>query len=378
MINPEISAFLQERIDANDFPSAVYLVAEQGEVRFQDAIGSAVVEPDPLPARIDTVFDLASLTKVLVTGLMAATLIERGELSLDDTLSRLLPDAVENDRSAITVRQLVTHTSGLPAWKPLYLLADDNAAVTELILAEETRGSVDSVVYSDPGFILLGKMIERLTQRTLDSLFDEEIRQPLGLASWDVAFNPLRDVLLTRIAASENGNGHERRVCEELGTLNGMPPEQADRYFRSDVIWGEVHDGNAYFMGGVAGHAGLFGTAEDVLKIAMQFMPGYTALLSRETCKLFTTNFTLGMNEHRSFAFQLASTPDSTAGERMSPQSFGHLGFTGTSLWIDPIKERVFILLTNRTHSHSLPFVNINSVRRRFHDLAITALDRNK
>jgi CubicO group peptidase (beta-lactamase class C family) len=131
-------------------------------------------------------------------------------------------------------------------------------------------------------------------------------------------------------------------------------------------------------MGGVAGHAGLFGTAEDVFKIALQFLPGYTSLLKPETCELFTTNFTPGMNEHRSFAFQLASTPDSTAGRLMSPQSFGHLGFTGTSLWIDPIKERVFILLTNRTHDHRLPFTNINSVRRRFHDLAVAALDANK
>ena len=130
-------------------------------------------------------------------------------------------------------------------------------------------------------------------------------------------------------------------------------------------------------MGGVAGHAGLFSTAEEVFKIAQQFLPRFTALLKPETCELFCTNFTPGMNEHRSFAFQLASTPDSTAGTLMSPQSFGHLGFTGTSLWIDPVAERVFILLTNRTHNHALPFVNINSVRRRFHDLAIGQLDGN-
>jgi len=157
-----------------------------------------------------------------------------------------------------------------------------------------------------------------------------------------------------------------------------MPPKDGTQSaLRTRPIWGEVHDGNAYFMDCIAGHAGLFGTAEDVLKIAMQFLPRYTRLLEPDSCDLFTTNFTSGMNEHRSFAFQLASMPDSTAGKLMSPQSFGHLGFTGTSLWIDPVKERVFILLTNRTHNHPLPFVNINSVRRRFHDLAIAALDRN-
>jgi CubicO group peptidase (beta-lactamase class C family) len=130
-------------------------------------------------------------------------------------------------------------------------------------------------------------------------------------------------------------------------------------------------------MGGVAGHAGLFSTAEEVFRIALQFLPNYTKILKPETCQLFRTNFTPGMNEDRSFAFQLASTRDSSAGTRMSPESFGHNGFTGTSLWIDPIKERVFVLLTNRTHHHVLPFVNINGVRRRFHDLAIDLLDRN-
>jgi len=146
--------------------------------------------------------------------------------------------------------------------------------------------------------------------------------------------------------------------------------------WRDYQIWGEVHDGNAWFVGGVAGHAGLFSTAEEIFKVALQFLPNYTTLLKPETCSLFRTNFTKGMNEDRSFAFQLASTPDSTAGKLLSPESFGHLGFTGTSLWIDPVKERIFILLTNRTHHRSLPFANINSVRRSFHDLAADLLEK--
>ena len=190
------------------------------------------------------------------------------------------------------------------------------------------------------------------------------------------------------IAASEKGNEYEKQTCIELGYyssgVNASAEERANEppeggtpnAFRDHQIWGEVHDGNAYFMGGVSGHAGLFSTAEEVFKIALQFLPNYTTLLRPENCELFTTNFTEGLNEDRSFAFQLASTKDSTAGDLMSPQSFGHLGFTGTSLWIDPVKERIFILLTNRTHAHPLPFVNINSVRRRFHDLAITELDK--
>ena len=180
------------------------------------------------------------------------------------------------------------------------------------------------------------------------------------------------DSLRREIAASENGNEYEKQTCEEQFPEIAIPRSA----LRSHLIWGEVHDGNAYFMGGVAGHAGLFSTAEEVFKISQQFLPSYTQLLKPETCELFRTNFTKGLNEDRSFAFQLASTEGSTAGSKMSPQSFGHTGFTGTSLWIDPVKERVFVLLTNRTHNHDLPFVNINSVRRHFHDLAIDFLEK--
>jgi serine-type D-Ala-D-Ala carboxypeptidase len=123
-------------------------------------------------------------------------------------------------------------------------------------------------------------------------------------------------------------------------------------------------------MGGVAGHAGLFSTCNDVLKLAMQFLPSTTTLLKPETCQLFVKNLTEDANEHRSLGFQLASTPESTAGRRMARTSFGHLGFTGTSLWIDPDNEQIFILLTNRTHNRELPFANINHLRRQFHEIA--------
>ncbi len=141
------------------------------------------------------------------------------------------------------------------------------------------------------------------------------------------------------------------------------------------MVWGEVHDGNCYFMNGVSGHAGLFSTAEEIFKIAQQFTAETTQLLKPETCRLFRTNFTEGFNEARSIAFQLAATNASTAGEALAKDSFGHLGFTGTSLWIDPEKERIYILLTNRTHARTLPFANINDTRRRFHELAAKALD---
>lgn len=368
-MSQEIETFLSERIAAGDFPSAVYLVAERGDVVIRGALGHAVVEPERIDAKDDTIYDMASITKVLVTGLLAAQLVEQGELSLDDHVCDLLPEFQREDKHGITVEQLLTHTSRLEAWRPLYLCVADPSDVVSEIDRTRLIEAGSGVTYSDLNFILLGKIIERITDHDLDEAAYQNIFRPLGLK--DTTFNPFA-ILKKRIAASEKGNVYERQTCVEMG----FSAANADA-FRTDVIWGEVHDGNAHFMGGVAGHAGLFSTAEEVLEIAMQFLPNYSKLLTPETCELYKTNFTPGKNEHRSFSFQLASTPESTAGSKMSPQSFGHLGFTGTSLWIDPATERAFILLTNRTHHHNLPFVNINSVRRRFNDLANEFCDKN-
>ncbi|MEQ1604307.1 MAG: serine hydrolase [Pyrinomonadaceae bacterium] len=366
-----ISKFLTERIAANDFPSAVYLVAEKGEIVMHEALGHAVVEPELIAATTDTIYDLASLTKVLVSGLLAAQLAGSGELDIESPISKYLPEFQIAGKDRITVKHLLAHTSGFAAWKPFYLLVNDPteiAANVAATLLDYRTGS--RVVYSDANFILLGRIIEKLHSIPLDRVIEGEIAEPLGL--WDTRFRPAVE-LRRRIAACELGNGFERQTCID----QGYAVDSAKGQFRTDTIWGEVHDGNAYFMGGVAGHAGLFSTATEMLSIALQFMENHTFILWREDCGRFSHNFTNGMNEHRSFAFQLATTPECTAGQYMSPESFGHLGFTGTSLWIDPVKERVFILLTNRTHNHGLPFVNINSVRRKFHDLAIEFLDKN-
>lgn len=369
-----INTLLESRIGANELPSAVYLVGNEGEPVFLDALGKAVVRPESILATPSTIYDLASLTKVLVTTLLAAILIDRGEMTIDSALLDVLPESVGSAIGRATILELGTHTSGLPAWRPLYLLADDREAVLEYILGADPSPDRD-VVYSDLNFILLSFAVERLTGKRIDEAAAEFIFKPLGLK--DTGYCPSGE-LRRRIAASENGNRFERETCENEGYLASEDAKRrAERWLRKDPIWGEVHDGNAYFMDGVAGHAGLFSTASDVFFIANEFLAETTTLLKPGTCNLFSQNFTAGKAEDRSFGFQLASTKDSTAGSHLSPQSFGHLGFTGTSLWLDPIKQAIFILLTNRTHDRELPFVNINSVRRRFHDLACEALDRN-
>jgi CubicO group peptidase (beta-lactamase class C family) len=220
------------------------------------------------------------------------------------------------------------------------------------------------VIYSDLGFITLGLLLERLTGHSLSELAQKEIIGPLKLEH--TFFNP-ELALQTGIAACESGNNYEREMCEQTGA--GIYANS-----RQGVIWGEVHDGNAYFLGGAAGHAGLFSTATDLLKLAKQFLANHTTLLTPHTCELFRTNMTAGLEEARSLAWQLASTKDSTAGVALPPDSFGHNGFTGTSCWIDAQDDRVFILLTNRTHARKLPFANINAVRRQFHSLAVAEL----
>lgn len=370
LVNNQISKFLQERIDANDFPSAVYLVAEKGEILFQDALGCAVVEPERIEAKLDTIYDLASLTKVLVTGLLIAILIEQKQIAIENKIVNLIGSVESGRASDATVLQMLTHTSGFQAWKPFYLKVERRSDVLAEILRTPVTEIVN-VLYSDLNFLVLGFVAEMAYKSRLDLASFKEISEKLDLRStWFEDDLDSREI----VAASEKGNEFERRTCIEQGYLG--PADDRNNFFRSQIIWGEVHDGNAYFMGGVAGHAGLFSTAEEVFKIAQQFLPNYTTLLKPETCELFRTNFTPGLNEDRSFAFQLATTKDSTAGTMMSPESFGHLGFTGTSLWIDPVRERIFILLTNRTHYHSLPFVNINAVRRRFHDLAIDLIEK--
>ncbi len=388
----KISDFLQSRIEAKDFPSAVYLVGEKGEIIFQDALGFAVVEPEKIEARIDTIYDLASLTKVLVTGLLSAKLLEDGEISLNDKIYKFI-DLFEY---GVTFQHLLTHTSGYSAWLPFYLIGEKNwadyqnfsekigktvfekrdVAISTIKDQKQEILPDTKVIYSDLNFIGLGMFLENIygsywKQRdfNLEKIAQREIFEPLNLKN--TFFNPPKE-LQKRIAASEKGNEYEKQTCIKQGY-------DVSKYdWRENQIWGEVHDGNCYFMNGVSGHAGLFSTAEETFKIAQQFLANQTTLLKPETCELFRTNFTKGLNEARSIAFQLAETPESTASGALSKDSFGHLGFTGTSLWIEPETERIFILLTNRTHTRELPFGNINSVRRHFHELATEVLNSRK
>ncbi|MCU1287899.1 MAG: hypothetical protein JWN60_128, partial [Acidobacteria bacterium] len=369
MKNP-VSEFLQSRIEAKDFPSAVYLVAEKGEIALRGALGYAVVEPEKIKAENDTIYDLASLTKPLITGLLCAKLIENREIILSGKIAGYFPEFDTDEKREITIENLLTHTSGFAAWKPFYLNRNRNRnqnqnqnrnSKTESVLAqivsEPLINSPDSkVVYSDFNFITLGFMLEKIRGESLDIIAEKEIFAPLGLRN--TFFNPPK-ALQKRIAASEKGNVFEKQMIAERSFESEKTEVRNPKSeTRNRTVWGEVHDGNSYFLNGVSGHAGLFSTAEETFLIARQFLANQTILLNTETCRLFRTNFTENLNEARSIAFQLAATKDSTASAALAKDSFGHLGFTGTSLWIESETERIFILLTNRTHARNPPFVN--------------------
>ncbi len=229
---PNISALLGTRMDAGDFPSAVYLLAERGRPVFADALGNAVVEPYRITAALQTIYDLASLTKPLVTGLLCARRIDAGEFTLDSAVAHYLPEFERTDKQMITVRQLLTHTSGLPAWRPLYILAEgERDRVLRVIAAEDLEYQPGTrVVYSDLGFITLGFLLERFTGKQVSELARFEIFEALGLQS--TFCNP-EIAMQTGIAACETGNAYERATSRAMGR-----PEYAN--WRENLIWGRA------------------------------------------------------------------------------------------------------------------------------------------
>lgn len=361
----EIDQLLADSIERSEIPGAVYLLAEGKEVRLHRAVGQAVMPciecPEGYPTLLDTIYDVASLTKPLITTLLLVKAVENGLLSFDDPIYKFFPEFNREDKVKITVRQLATHSAGFPAWQPLYILVKDKTQVINFIAEQPLLYEPSKkVIYTDLGFIILGKLLEAIFGNPLDQIASEEIFIPLGLAS--TFFNPPKR-LRWQIAASERGNKFEKAMAADVGANY--------QKWRNELIWGEVHDTNALFLGGITGHAGLFSTALDIYKIAKEFLRG-SRLLKEESLLLFSRNFTLGCQDARSIGWAVTTDEngdETSAGRALQASSFGHTGFTGVSLWIEPDKERIYILLTNRTHPVYKEF-NANELRRRFHTIA--------
>jgi len=330
-----VRELLQEHVRGGAMPGAAWRVEERGKVLSAGAVGDACIVPSRESALDDTPYDLASLTKPLATCLVAVLLEQRGSLDLDIGVAQIL-DAVRGSAyEGVSLFDLGTHRAGFPAWRPIHALATGADDFFRLIVAEPPAVERGRTLYSDLGFLLLGAAIERAAGARLDALFDRLVAAPLGLESTGFAVPPGR---FARAAATENGNAHERALAGA---------EAGDHRFRESVLRGEVHDGNAHALGGVAGNAGLFATAAEVAAIAREMLfPGALGLGPRARRLLLEPATADGT---RTFGFVTAAGSAAARGA-LPDAAPGHTGFTGTSVWLDPSRGRIFVLLTNRVH----------------------------
>jgi CubicO group peptidase (beta-lactamase class C family) len=335
--------FLAREVEAGSFPGAVGLLGAADSVVEVAAAGDAVVLPERIAATPDTVYDLASLTKPLVCGGLVAA--AGPGLDLASPPARYLPGWNSTRFEGITIETLLTHTSGLPAWRPIYAGGEGAAAYRRTLAAlePETRPG-ERVTYSDLNFLLLGDILETHFSASLDAAFEDLVRREAGGGA---RFLPARS---PTVAATEKDDATERRMAAEMGISYPR--------FRTGVVWGEVHDGNAFRRGGVSGNAGLFGTARDVWALARQWLDPSR----REQ----TADRTAALPEARGLAWQGTRGAGSAIPE-MPSSAFGHTGFTGTSVWVDPEAGKIFVLLTNRIHPE-VRGIDFNAVRRRFHE----------
>jgi len=365
-----VQQLLEAGVRQQVFTAAVALVGLKGELLWEGAAGAASRHPGAPAVNPDTVFDLASLTKPLATSLALMVLMDRGGVQLAATLGEVLPSRwLPPDKQPLTLASLLTHRAGLPAWRPFYqevLAAPPNSRPTlleRLAAAAPLEHPPDTVtLYSDLGFMLLKAVVERLSGKNLDQFCREEIYRPLGL-------NILGFMPLPKPAQVDAKTDHRLYAATEPGLIPGRP------------LAGEVHDENAWAAGGVAGHAGLFGTGREVFRLAAGLYRAYVGEkvdpFTPGTVRLFLT---VPHGAQRGLGFDTPSRDPGAraAGRGFSPRSVGHLGFTGASFWLDLDSGQMVVLLTNRVHLGRDDKTKIQAFRPRFHEAASRAMGFNR
>jgi len=341
---------LSHAVADHAFPGASVAVTHNGKLVCLRAVGRFAYDQESPEVTTASIFDLASLTKVVATTTMAMILYERGLLDLEMSVASVLRDFAGDDprRPEITFRMLLAHSSGLPAYEKLFLRARTRDELLAAALATPLAADPGSkTAYSDIGFIILGVALERLAGETLDRFCQQEVFGPLGMAH--TGFDP------------------------PLHWWSLIPPTANDEAFRGRAIQAEVQDENASVLDGVAGHAGLFATAEDLAVFAHVMLQGGRPIVRPETLALFTRREAASAGASRALGWDKPSS-SSQSGKYFSAASFGHLGYTGTSLWIDPERQLSVTLLTNRTWPDCSNEA-IKQVRPQFHDAVIEALE---
>ena len=343
------------------YPGAVLLVARSGEIVFFHEVGHRSMIPHNFPMKKDTIFDLASLTKPLATTLAAMKLVNEGKLYLDQPLKDLMPGAIPNDKDALTVRQLLSHCAGFADWKPLYLgLVDFRPEIRKTILRERllkmplAYAPGEVTLYSDLGFMVLEWIIEKKAGIPMHIFLDRHFYAPLSLKKTFLSSKS------SKVQFKE----------DQFAATEDCP-------WRGKIMRGSVHDENAYMVGGYSGHAGLFGTAKEAYAIVdflrKNFRSEFQEYLSPETVRIFLTRQNLVDGSTWALGWDTPSPQNSSSGKYFSEKSVGHLGFTGTSVWVDLEQDVVVVFLTNRIH----PTRNnekIKAFRPRLHDLIMEKL----
>lgn len=345
VVKEQIIEFLQDEIDKEHIPGAVIQVNYKGKTILKEALGWRIdFEEECEPMQLDTVFDLASLTKVVATLPSILKLLDEGEIGLNDTVSHFIPEFSVNNKSEITLMHLLTHTSGLKSHRRFYQENLNKEEIFEEIYEETLEYKPGTkVIYSDLGFMLLFKIIEIVTHSTFEEFVTKEIFEPL-----------------------------------EMNETSFLPKFSKDRYAATEFDpslktykLGVVHDENANTLGGISGHAGLFSTVSDLNHyVSMHENEGIfngKRILSPNAIQLAQKNFTSSLNEMRGLGWQLKTDSATSCGDYFSKNSFGHTGFTGTSLWIDTEVDLSVILLTNRVHYGREP--HILRLRPRLHNI---------
>lgn len=343
-----VRKLLEDGMKGGIYPGVVLLVAKGGQVVFFQEAGYRSIIPEKLPMKKDTVFDLASLTKPLATTLALMRLVDTGAVSLVEPLSDLIPSSHLNDKGFLTPQLLLCHAAGLVDWRPYYLkLVEHPLEQRKRILRDWVTQEPFSYkpgegsLYTDLGFMILEWVIEERAGTSLPQFLDRYFYSPLGLKR-------------TFFVAAHEGQNPPRPHFAKGGLAAEAFAATENCPWRKRVIQGEVHDENAFAVGGYSGHAGLFGTAEEVYNIANFLREHYLGLradyLRPETVATFFTPQNIVKNGTWALGWDTPSAENSSSGKHFSPNSVGHLGFTGTSVWMDLEKDVVVILLTNRVH----------------------------
>ncbi len=343
---------LEQGVSQQAFPGACFGVLLQGELLALDGIGGFTYGQPIEAVNASTIYDLASVTKVMATTSMAMLLYQKGQLSLDQHLVQIFPAFGEEEtaggaRHQVTLRMLLAHSSGLPGYARLFEVARDREALLHACLRLPLEAAPGCrAEYSDPGFILLGRALEIIAGESVENFCSREVFSPLGMTS--TCFRPPEE------------------------WRSAIPPTEEDLTFRHRILRGEVQDENCFILGGAAGHAGLFSNALDPLLYAQSLFD--EQLFTAETIRLFTTR-ALPADSSRALGWDTPSQP-SSSGRFFSRHSAGHLGYAGTSLWIDFERRLAVVLLTNRTWPHRQSQA-IRTIRPAFHDAVLQNIGRD-